>query len=270
MIAYIGRRFLWIIPVLFTVSIITFFLMHAVPGGPWDREKRLPAATAGPAQRQVRPRPADLRPVHHTGPASSSRATSGRPTGTTDRTVNDIVADGFWTTVQLGVMAFILSVVVGIPLGIFAALGHNRGPDYLSTSVSIIGIATPSFVLSILLIVFFAVQLGWFPTGGWKGPAILGPADDRPGRVPDRGHRPLHPRVDARGDPQGLHPDGPQQGRRATRRVVSRHMIRNALIPVVTILGPTLAFLVTGSFIIETDLRDPGDRPVLHHVDLDA
>ena len=67
-------------------------------------------------------------------------------------------------------MAFILSVVVGIPLGIFAALGHNRGPDYVSTSISIIGIATPSFVLAILLIVFFAVQLGWFPTGGWKGP----------------------------------------------------------------------------------------------------
>ena len=127
MITYIGRRFLWIIPVLFTVSIITFFLMHAVPGGPWDREKRSAAGDPGPAQRPVRARPAALRAVHQLG----RRIHPGRPRALVPlpRTgrVNDIVADGFWTTVQLGVMAFLLSVVVGIPLGIFAALGHNRG-----------------------------------------------------------------------------------------------------------------------------------------------
>jgi oligopeptide transport system permease protein len=159
--------------------------------------------------------------------------------------------------VQLGLMAFTLAVVVGIPLGIFAALGHNRWPDYLSTSVSIIGIATPSFVLAILLVVVFSVQLGWFPTSGWKGPntwvlptiALAG----FPIAVIARYTRASMLEVTRKdyirtADSKGLR----------RRDVVSRHMIRNALIPVVTILGPTLAFLVTGSFIIERIFAIPG------------
>ena len=256
MIAYIGRRFLWIIPVLFTVSIITFFLMHAVPGGPWDRDKRLPQAT----QDRLNAKYGLDQPIYIqyiTWAGKFVQGDLGPSYRFTDRTVNEIVADGFWTTVQLGIMAFILSVLVGIPLGIFAALGHNRGPDYVSTSVSIIGIATPSFVLAILLIVFFAVQLGWFPTGGWKGPqywvlptiALAG----FPIAVIARYTRASMLEVTRKDYIRTAHSKGlPDQA------VVSRHMIRNALIPVITILGPTLAFLVTGSFIIERIFGIPG------------
>jgi oligopeptide transport system permease protein len=255
-IAYIGRRFLWIIPVLFTVSIITFFLMHAVPGGPWDRDKRLPQAT----QDRLNAKYGLDQPIYVqyiTWAGKFIQGDLGPSYRYTDRTVNEIVADGFWTTVQLGIMAFILSVVVGIPLGIFAALGHNRGPDYVSTSVSIIGIATPSFVLSILLIVFFAVQLGWFPTGGWKGPqywvlptiALAG----FPIAVIARYTRASMLEVTRKDYIRTAHSKGIRD-----QAVVSRHMIRNALIPVVTILGPTLAFLVTGSFIIERIFGIPG------------
>jgi oligopeptide transport system permease protein len=255
-IAYIGRRFLWIIPVLFTVSIITFFLMHAVPGGPWDRDKRLPAAT----QERLNAKYGLDQPIiiqYVTWAGKFIQGDLGPSYRYTDRTVNEIVADGFWTTVQLGVMAFILSVIVGIPLGIFAALGHNRGPDYLSTSLSIVGIATPSFVLSILLIVFFAVQLGWFPTGGWKGPqywvlptiALAG----FPIAVIARYTRASMLEVTRKDYIRTAHSKGITD-----QAVVSRHMIRNALIPVVTILGPTLAFLVTGSFIIERIFGIPG------------
>ena len=256
MISYIGRRFLWIIPVLFTVSIITFFLMHAVPGGPWDRDKRLPQAT----QDRLNAKYGLDQPIYIqyiTWAGKFVQGDLGPSYRYTDRTVNEIVADGFWTTVQLGVMAFILSVLVGIPLGIFAALGHNRGPDYVSTSVSIIGIATPSFVLSILLIVFFAVQLGWFPTGGWKGPqywvlptiALAG----FPIAVIARYTRASMLEVTRKDYIRTAHSKGLRD-----QAVVSRHMIRNALIPVVTILGPTLAFLVTGSFIIERIFGIPG------------
>ncbi len=256
MIAYIGRRFLWIIPVLFTVSIITFFLMHAVPGGPWDRDKRLPQAT----QDRLNAKYGLDQPIYIqyiTWAGKFIQGDLGPSYRYTDRTVNEIVADGFWTTVQLGIMAFILSVLVGIPLGIFAALGHNRGPDYVSTSVSIIGIATPSFVLAILLIVFFAVQLGWFPTGGWKGPqywvlptiALAG----FPIAVIARYTRASMLEVTRKDYIRTAHSKGLRD-----QAVVSRHMIRNALIPVVTILGPTLAFLVTGSFIIERIFGIPG------------
>jgi oligopeptide transport system permease protein len=255
-ISYIGRRFLWIIPVLFTVSIITFFLMHAVPGGPWDRDKRLPQAT----QDRLNAKYGLDQPIYIqyiTWAGKFVQGDLGPSYRYTDRTVNEIVADGFWTTVQLGVMAFILSVLVGIPLGIFAALGHNRGPDYVSTSVSIVGIATPSFVLAILLIVFFAVQLGWFPTGGWKGPqywvlptiALAG----FPIAVIARYTRASMLEVTRKDYIRTAHSKGLRD-----QAVVSRHMIRNALIPVITILGPTLAFLVTGSFIIERIFGIPG------------
>jgi oligopeptide transport system permease protein len=255
-ITYIGRRFLWIIPVLFTVSVITFFLMHAVPGGPWDRDKQLPQAT----QDRLNAKYGLDQPLYiqyATWAGKFIQGDLGPSYRYTDRTVNEIVADGSWTTVQLGVMAFILSVVVGVPLGIFAALGHNRGPDYLSTSLSIVGIATPSFVLAILLIVFFAVQLGWFPTGGWKGPqywvlptiALAG----FPIAVIARYTRASMLEVTRKDYIRTAHSKGIRD-----QAVVSRHMIRNALIPVVTILGPTLAFLVTGSFIIERIFGIPG------------
>ena len=256
MIAYIGRRFLWIIPVLFTVSIITFFLMHAVPGGPWDRDKRLPQAT----QDRLNAKYGLDQPIYIqyiTWATKFVQGDLGPSYRYTDRTVNEIVADGFWTTVQLGIMAFILAVVVGVPLGIFAALGHNRGPDYVATSISIVGIATPSFVLSILLIVFFSVQLGWFPTGGWKGPqywvlptiALAG----FPIAIIARYTRASMLEVTRKDYIRTAHSKG-----LSGQSVVSRHMIRNALIPVVTILGPTLAFLVTGSFIIERIFGIPG------------
>ena len=256
MIAYIVRRLLWIIPVLFTVSVITFFLMHAVPGGPWDREKRLPQATVDRLNAKYGlDDPVYIQYI--TWATKFVQGDLGPSCRYTDRTVNEIVADGFWTTVQLGVMAFILAVVVGVPLGIFAALGHNRGPDYLATSISIVGIATPSFVLSILLIVFFSVQLGWFPTGGWKGPqywvlptiALAG----FPIAIIARYTRASMLEVTRKDYIRTAQSKGVRD-----QAVVSRHMIRNALIPVVTILGPTLAFLVTGSFIIERIFGIPG------------
>ena len=250
------RRVLWIIPVLFAVSLITFVLMHAVQGGPWDREKRLPAAVV---QRLNEKYGLD-RPLYE----QYARWIGGILQGDLgpsyrypDRSVNDIIGAGIMTTVQLGIMAFLLAVIVGIPLGIFAALGHNRGPDYLSTGISVIGIATPSFVLAIMLILIFSVTLGWFPVTGWKGPntwvlptiALAG----FPIAVIARYTRASMLEVTRKDYVRTAHSKGVND-----RNVVTRHMIRNALIPVVTILGPILAFLVTGSFIIEQIFSVPG------------
>lgn len=256
MISYLTRRILWIIPVLFTVSVITFFLMHSVPGGPWDREKRLPAAVQSRLNAEYGlDQPLVVQYVAWaTDFVTGDLGPSYRYT---DRRVNDIVADGLPTTLQLGIMAFLLAVLVGIPLGILAALGHNRWPDYLSTSVSVIGISTPSFVLGILLTVIFSVHLGLFPTGGWKGPeywvlptvALAG----FPIAVIARYTRASMLEVTRKDYIRTAHSKGLRN-----QSVVSRHMIRNALIPVVTILGPTLAFLVTGSFIIERVFNIPG------------
>ena len=256
LIRYFTRRFLWIIPVLFVVTVITFLLMHAVPGGPWAREKALPAATVARLNEKYGlDQPIYVQYI--TWASNLLQGNLGPSYRFEDRTVNDIVGDGIATTVMLGVMAFVLAVAVGIPLGIFAALGHNRWPDYLSTSISIIGIAMPSFVLAILLIVFFGVTLKVLPTGGWKGPetwvlpiiALAG----FPIAVIARYTRASMLEVTRKDYIRTAHSKGV-----GDRDVVSRHMIRNALIPVVTILGPTLAFLVTGSFIIESIFGIPG------------
>jgi oligopeptide transport system permease protein len=255
-ITYLTRRILWIIPVLFAVSVITFVLMHAVPGGPWSNEKRVPASVIARLNAEYGlDDPLHIQYINWvTDFVTGDLGPSYR---FIDRRVNDLVIEGLPITVHLGVMAFGLAVLVGIPLGIFAALGHNRWPDYLSTSVSIIGICTPSFVLAILLIVVFSVRLGWFPTGGWRGPeywvlptiALAG----FPIAVIARYTRASMLEITRKDYIRTAHSKGI-----GGRSVVSRHMIRNALIPVVTILGPTLAFLVTGSFIIERIFNIPG------------
>ena len=174
MIRYIARRLLWIIPVLFVVSLITFMLMHAVPGGPWARDKALaPSLVATLNQKYGLDQP-DLPAVRRTWVTNLLQGNLGPSYKFTDRSVNDIVGGGIWTTVQLGLMAFALSVLVGIPLGMIAALGHNRWPDYLSTGISVIGISMPSFVLAMLLDRVLRGDLEW-------------PYQPEAGRVPTRG-----------------------------------------------------------------------------------
>ena len=256
MVRYIVGRFLWIIPVLFVVTVLTFALMHSVPGGPWAREKALPPQTVARLNAKFGlDDPVYVQYIRWAG--NLLRGDLGPSFKFADRSVNEIVGDGIGTTMQLGLMAFVLSVLVGIPLGIFAALGHNRWPDYLSTGISMVGVAVPSFVLALLLVLFFAVTLRWFPTGGWKGPeywvlptiALAG----FPIAVIARYTRASMLEVTRKDYIRTAQSKG-----LANQAVVSRHMIRNALIPVVTILGPTLAYLVTGSFIIESVFGIPG------------
>ncbi len=256
MIAYLARRILWIIPVLFIVSIITFTLMHMVPGGPWDSEKSLPDATVAILNQKY----GLDKPIYEqyiTWAGGLLQGDLGPSYKYRDRSVNEILADGVLVTIQLGLMAFALSVLVGIPLGVIGALRHNKLPDYATTGISMIGIATPSFVAAILLILVFSVGLGWFPTNGWRGPEYWVLPTIALAMFPiaaiARYTRASMLEVTRRDYVRTAHSKGV-----GDRAVVLRHMIRNALIPVVTILGPVLAFLVTGSFIIESIFSVPG------------
>lgn len=258
MTSYILRRVLWIIPVLFVVSAITFALMHLAPGGPWDREKRLPVSV----EAQLNLKYGLDKPWHEqyvNWLTDFARGDLGPSYRYVNRTVNDIVGEGLPTTIHLGLMAFTLAVAIGIPLGIFAALGHNRWPDYLATGVSVLGISTPSFVLAILLVVIFGVWLNWFPSlsnrwGDWH--AWVLPTIALAGYPIAQVAR--YTRASMLDVTRKDYVRTAQSKGIRDRAVVVRHMIRNALIPVVTILGPILAFLVTGSFIIENFFGVPG------------
>jgi oligopeptide transport system permease protein len=255
-VGYIVRRVLWIIPVLFVVSVITFTLMHAAPGGPWSREKKLPQATIDRLN-EIYGLDQPVWSQYLTWAGNLIRGDLGPSYKFRDRSVNDIVASGIWITVQLGVMAFLLSVILGIPLGVIAALRHNGWPDYVATFVSVIGICTPSFVGAILLLVIFSVLLRWFPTFGWDDPAHWVLPTVALALLPiaqiARYTRASMLEVTRKDYVRTAQSKGLKE-----RSVVVVHMIRNALIPVVTILGPILAFLITGSFIIETIFSIPG------------
>jgi oligopeptide transport system permease protein len=271
-LTYIIRRVLWIIPVLFFVSVITFALMHTVPGGPWAREKEIPASTQELLNDKYGlDEPVVVQYLNWIGPLhfedGNVECCGGILAGDLgpsykyiDRSVNEIIGNGILVTMQLGILAFLLSVAVGLPLGIIAALGHNKAPDYSATFISVIGISTPTFVSSILLIVIFSVTLGWLPTNSlkwetdpttWILPIVA--LSLFPIAQIARYTRASMLEVTRRDYVRTAHSKGLGQ-----RTVVIVHMIRNALIPVVTILGPILAFLITGSFIIEFIFSVPG------------
>jgi len=256
MVAYLVRRILWLIPVLFVVSLVTFILMHLVPGGPWSGDKQV----YGGVQQMINARYHLDEPIwqqYGRWVFDFIRGDFGPSFKYADRSINQIIAEGAPATIQLGVMAFTLAVVVGIPLGIIAALGHNRWPDYVATFISMLGIATPSFILAILLVIVFSVGLKVLPALGWGAPdtwvlptvALAGYQIAQIARYTRASMLEVTRKDYVRtAQSKGLR----------ERAVVVRHMIRNALIPVVTILGPILAFLVTGSFIIETFFGIPG------------
>ena len=260
MIFYMVRRVLWLLPVLALVTVITFALMHAAPGGPFDStgsggRKLSPAVKANLEAQYGLDDPIPVQYVRWVG--NMLVGDFGPSYNYRNRTVNDILFQGLPASAQLGTMAFLLSVVVGIPLGVISALRQNKWPDYLATTVSVIGVATPSFIIAVFLQLIFAVKLGWFPTGGWKGPeywvlptlALSGFAIASIARYTRASMLEVTRRDYVRtAQSKGLR----------ERSIVVIHMIRNALIPVVTILGPIFAFLVTGSLIIETVFTVPG------------
>ncbi len=281
MTTYIVRRLFWLIPVIFFVSLITFTLMHATPGGPWDRD---------PSARQVDARTQELlntrfgldKPLFFNlrggnpldsqffnylwGLAHLDLGPSYRQRGLN---VQDILfqppedkpffASKFGYSARLGMLALGLAIVFGIPFGIIAALNRNTIVDYITLFLSTVGISVPSFVLGIFMIIIFAsqlklikiVQADWSSPGAWFVPAII--LGFNTFAYTTRLTRSTMLEV--------MQQDYIRTARAkglANRVVIIRHMLRNALIPVVTIMGPALAALVTGSFIIESMFGFPG------------
>ena len=282
MATYFLKRLLWMIPVLFTVALITFILMHSAPGGPWDRDLNARQVDAGtqkvlnahygldkPLWRQfVAYTFADFNKEGKLvcGLVCGNLGPSYRVRG---RTVQDILfsppkdksvlLSKFGYSMRLGFFAVMMAAIIGIPVGVVAALKQNSWVDYLSLFIATAGISLPSFVMAIFLIIIFASTLHWISViprswddiRGWILPAaVLG-----------FGTMAYVARLTRTSMLEVLRQDYVRTARAKglhERVVVARHMMRNALIPVVTVLGPSLAALVTGSFIIETMFSFPG------------
>ncbi len=279
---YLIRRLFWLIPVIIVVSGITFILMHSAPGGPWDRDTTARQVDQN-TQRILNEYYGLDKPLWRQyvayvvgdfnkqgkfvcGLVCGNLGPSYRMRGLSIQQILFMPPEGknflysrFGYSVRLGLFALLFAVIIGIPAGVIAALKQNTIIDYISLFIVTIGISVPNFVMALFLIILFASTLKWVnivprswdEVSVWVLPTvILGFGTmARTARLM-RGSMLEVMRMDyirtARS--KGL----------AERVVVLRHMIKNSLIPVVTILGPALAALVTGSFIIETMFGFPG------------
>lgn len=257
MLRYVIRRLLLIIPTMFFVALITFSLAQAAPGSPFDRNvtRPLPQETLDRLNRYYaldRPMPEQF--VVYLG--NLLRGDLGI-SFTSRRPVADMIGQGIGTTAQLGIQALVFALAFSIPLGIISALKQNTPLDYLSLLIATVGTTIPGFVSAIFLIYLFGVTLHLLPFVGWGSwqHMIL------PTFVLALAPGAFLTRITRASMLEAIRQDYVRTARSkglGERTVIVGHALKNALIPVATVVGPAIAFLITGSFIIETLFSVPG------------
>lgn len=287
MIEFVIRRFLWAVPVIVTVAAVTFFLMYRAPGGPWDLEKPLPNSTVknlnakfgldkplwiNPSAAEEKLDDGSRNPFtvgrafldsqffnYMIGVARFDLGPSYASKGA--ESVQEVIVEKFPISAKIGLVGIVFAVVVGVPLGIVSALRQNTWIDYLSLFTSTIGVSVPTFVSGLLLLIFLSKGLNVSPIRrpeAWDG---LGTAYLLPGIVLGLGTMAYMARLTRSSMLEVKRQDFVRTARAkglANNPVIGRHMLRNALIPIITILGPAAADLVTGSIIIESIFNAPG------------
>ncbi len=256
MLQYTVSRFVSMLLVLFIITTATFLLMHAIPGGPFTAEKNLPEAVLKNLNERY----------HLNDPlfkqytdylANVARGDLGPSFKYEARTVNDIIAESFPVSAELGLTAVAIALACGIPMGAVAALRQNRWPDYLCMFAATIGISVPGFILATLFIYVFALKLELFPAAMWGGPEYV----VLPALALAAFPMAFIARLTRSSMLEVLGLDFIRTARAkglTSFVVVWRHALKNALIPVVTYLGPLIAAILTGSFVIESIFAIPG------------
>jgi len=253
---YSLNRLFWIVFVLIAVAFITFSLMHLVPGGPWDREKELaPQVIENLNKKYGLDKPYFVQFGSYMW--NVLQGDLGVSYSYQDRGVTEILLDGLPKTATLGGVAFLIAILIGVPLGMAAALKQNSIIDYIAVFFSTLFASIPGFVLGIFLVLIFSVSLHLLPTGGWGTiDHVIMPAFAL-AALPAA----YIARVTRASMLDVLRQDYIRTARAkglAEYVVLVRHTLRNALIPVMTVIGPELAFLITGSVVIESVFSIPG------------
>lgn len=267
MTGYVLGRLVSLLFVMFVVSIITFSLMHAVPGGPFDEEKAPlpPAAKANILRKYGLDKPLWQQYVNYMSHAL--RFDFGIPFQQPTTTVTELIGRTWWVSAQLGLLTILVSFGVGIPLGIYAAYNQNSWIDSAVTFVAMLGITVPNFVIALWLILVFAVRLKWLPMGGWSDPDnwLIPGVFSKDWILPVIAYALAPLSIAARYTRSSvldaIRSDYVRTARAkglAGHMVMSRHVLRNALIPMITVLGVEIPNLLTGSIFIESIFRVPG------------
>ena len=254
---YIVKRVLGAIPTLLILATFVFFLLRFAPGGPFDGDRVFPKDVQAaidarygldlPIWRQYLKWLGDVllhfdfgESFHYVG-----------------RTVNEMIGSSLPPSLLLGGLALFFSVLIGIPLGVFAAWRQGTWMDSSAIFIAIAGVSLPSYLIASTLVLVFSLKLGWFPPALWEEPSsVVLPVITlglRPLAITSRLVRSSVIETLASDYIRTAHAKG-----LSIRAVLFRHALRNSLIPVVTVLGPLAASLVTGSFLVEMVFQIPG------------
>ncbi len=256
MFRFVVRRLLQTIPVLFVIITATFFMVRFVPGGPFTSERALPPEILRNLEAHYGlDQPIWRQYTNYLG--RILRGDFGPSFKYSNRTVNEIIGDKLPVSLELGGLALGVALLIGLPLGVLAAVRRNSWLDYLASSTGMLGICVPTFVLGPLLVLFFAIHLRWVNASGWYD------WTDRvlPALTLGFVYAAYLMRLTRGGMLEVLNQDYIRTARAkgATEtRIVLRHALRGGLLPVISFLGPAVAGILTGSFVIETIFQIPG------------
>lgn len=258
MLRFAALRLLSSLPTLLILITAAFFMMRAAPGGPFDSERALPLEVRAQIEAAYQlDLPLGEQYLLYLG--GLLRGDLGPSFQYPGFTVNQLIASGFPVSLQLGLAALVLAIVIGCGLGVLAALTRGSWPDHAGMSLAMTGVSIPNFVIAPLMILVFAIGLGWLPAGGWREgqlsdrvlpvlalalPQIAYLARLTRGSMVEVLNQPYIRQARAKGLP--------------LRRVVLVHALKPALMPVVSFLGPATAALITGSVVVEQIFSIPG------------
>ncbi|MEM8866893.1 MAG: ABC transporter permease [Verrucomicrobiota bacterium] len=256
MLLHLTRRFLQAIPTLWLIATLTFFLLHLAPGGPFDDEKSLDPAIKA----QVEAHFGFDQPLYQQyfkfmgnllkGELGPSYKYAGW-------NVDEIIVQSFPVSLELGGIALLIAMSIGVPIGVTAALRHGKASEAGLMAFAMIGICLPTFVLGPLLLLIFSSYLGWFNTLGWNLPG------DRvlPAITLGLFYAGYITRLARTGMLEVLQQDYIRTAKAkglSSLTVINRHALRTGLYPVISYMGPAIAGLISGSFVVETIFFIPG------------
>jgi oligopeptide transport system permease protein len=240
------------VPTLLILIVITFVLMHAAPGGPFTSEKPLPPEVLARVEAKYGLNDPLIVQMWNYVVGIVTEFDFGPSFKYKDRTVNEIIAQGLPVTITYGTLSFLLSIAVGVPLGVWAAIRQNTWIDYWTVAFSMLAQVLPNFVMGPILILTFTLWLGWLPGGGWNGGQwqnlvlpVLALSTSFMASIARLTRSSMLEVLQsnfirtarAKGMPE--------------RTVIVRHALKPALLPVITYLGPVFVYMITGSFIID-------------------
>ncbi len=252
MLNYIFRRVAIAIPTILLLVVISFVLMYAAPGGPFNSERPLPAQVMAniearygldqPYWKQMFDYVWNVVVHFDFGPSFQYR----------DRTVNDVIAQGFPVTLTYGFWSFVVALVVGVSLGVAAAVKHNTWLDYLAVGISIGAQVLPNFVMAPILVLVFTLWLGWLPGGGWQGGQIE--YIILPVIALSTSYMASIARITRSSMLEVLNAGFIRTARAKglpTSRIIWKHALKPTMLPVLSYLGPAFVGMITGSVIID-------------------